>query len=361
MAFVELQYPPKWLVRASPDLQIRPGAHGVEGIASVPDASSEDCLPSRADPIEGGARRARGAWTAADRSRLFTAIMAGRTSGGIGSTPRDSSRRNGARTRPRTGISTSGHGARRSSSIPGCETRCGPGLRLAPTADEGLHLIRRVFTRKIPRIIHYCWVGGRAPSEEMVRCIETWRTHHPGFEIRRWDESNVPADPFIDRALAGRPLVPRLQRGPPSRALRAWRHLSGYRRRGAAQLRAPSSTRLFPRVSIHPRRHALQAIRDVRGERRDGSASETSAGPGDACRDSAIDRGASRVRDSWAADGHGGADPRWFARILGYAGDDCRGHDSSEGSLLSVLLPGSIRSQSITPSTFSVHHWAKRW
>ena len=68
---------------------------------------------------------------------------------------------------------------------------------------KGLDLFRRALARKIPRIIHYCWLGGREPSEEMVRCIETWRTHHPGFEIRRWDESNVPADPFIDRALAG--------------------------------------------------------------------------------------------------------------------------------------------------------------
>jgi mannosyltransferase OCH1-like enzyme len=30
-----------------------------------------------------------------------------------------------------------------------------------------------------------------------------WRAHHPQFEIRRWDESNLPVDPFIDRALAG--------------------------------------------------------------------------------------------------------------------------------------------------------------
>jgi len=68
---------------------------------------------------------------------------------------------------------------------------------------SGLSLIRRVFARRIPRIIHYCWVGGQAPSDEMVRCLDTWRTHHPDFEIRRWDESNLPADPFIDRALAG--------------------------------------------------------------------------------------------------------------------------------------------------------------
>jgi mannosyltransferase OCH1-like enzyme len=61
--------------------------------------------------------------------------------------------------------------------------------------------IRCALVRKIPRIIHYCWLGGHAPSEQMLRCIETWRVHHPAFQIRRWDESNLPDDPFIDRAL----------------------------------------------------------------------------------------------------------------------------------------------------------------
>jgi mannosyltransferase OCH1-like enzyme len=61
----------------------------------------------------------------------------------------------------------------------------------------------RALRRKIPRIIHYCWLGRSAPSEQMIHCLETWRVHHPRFEIRRWDESNLPDDPFIDRALAG--------------------------------------------------------------------------------------------------------------------------------------------------------------
>lgn len=41
IAFVEMQYPAKWLVRASPDLRIHPGAHGVDGIVGVPGASPE--------------------------------------------------------------------------------------------------------------------------------------------------------------------------------------------------------------------------------------------------------------------------------------------------------------------------------
>jgi mannosyltransferase OCH1-like enzyme len=63
-------------------------------------------------------------------------------------------------------------------------------------------LLTRVFSRRIPRIIHYCWLGGSAPSEQMQHCIGTWRKWNPRFEIRRWDESNLPDDPFISRAVA---------------------------------------------------------------------------------------------------------------------------------------------------------------
>jgi mannosyltransferase OCH1-like enzyme len=65
-------------------------------------------------------------------------------------------------------------------------------------------LVWRAFRRRIPPIIHYCWLGGAAPSDQMLYCLNTWRTLHPGFEIRRWDESNLPDDPFITRALQGR-------------------------------------------------------------------------------------------------------------------------------------------------------------
>ncbi len=41
IAFVEMQYPAKWLFRASPDLRIHPGAHGVDGIPGGPGVSAE--------------------------------------------------------------------------------------------------------------------------------------------------------------------------------------------------------------------------------------------------------------------------------------------------------------------------------
>ena len=42
----------------------------------------------------------------------------------------------------------------------------------------------------IPRIIHYCWFGGKPLPPSALRCIDSWRRNFPGWEIRRWDESN---------------------------------------------------------------------------------------------------------------------------------------------------------------------------
>lgn len=42
----------------------------------------------------------------------------------------------------------------------------------------------------IPKIIHYCWFGGNPESEDVLRCLASWRKFLPDYEIRRWDESN---------------------------------------------------------------------------------------------------------------------------------------------------------------------------
>lgn len=43
----------------------------------------------------------------------------------------------------------------------------------------------------IPKKIHYCWFGGAPLGENEKRCIESWRTYLPDYEIIRWDESNT--------------------------------------------------------------------------------------------------------------------------------------------------------------------------
>lgn len=43
---------------------------------------------------------------------------------------------------------------------------------------------------EIPKVIHYCWFGGNPFSDKELACIESWKKYLPGYEIRRWDESN---------------------------------------------------------------------------------------------------------------------------------------------------------------------------
>ena len=42
----------------------------------------------------------------------------------------------------------------------------------------------------IPKIIHYCWVGGAQKPKSVELCIESWRKHCPDYEIIEWNESN---------------------------------------------------------------------------------------------------------------------------------------------------------------------------
>ena len=42
----------------------------------------------------------------------------------------------------------------------------------------------------IPKIIHYCWFGGKPLPEEAIKCIESWKKFCPDYEIKEWNESN---------------------------------------------------------------------------------------------------------------------------------------------------------------------------
>lgn len=42
----------------------------------------------------------------------------------------------------------------------------------------------------IPKIIHYCWFGGKPLSGLAVKCIDSWKKNCPSYEIKRWDETN---------------------------------------------------------------------------------------------------------------------------------------------------------------------------
>ncbi len=54
----------------------------------------------------------------------------------------------------------------------------------------------------IPKMIHYCWFGGKPLPKDVLDCIKTWKKYCPDYEIKRWDESNfdVNSHPFMKAA-----------------------------------------------------------------------------------------------------------------------------------------------------------------
>lgn len=43
---------------------------------------------------------------------------------------------------------------------------------------------------KIPKIIHYVWLGRGKKPEMFYRCLESWKKFCPDYEIREWNEDN---------------------------------------------------------------------------------------------------------------------------------------------------------------------------
>lgn len=44
--------------------------------------------------------------------------------------------------------------------------------------------------QEFPKIIHYCWFGGKPLPKSAKKCIDSWKRFFPDYEIKRWDESN---------------------------------------------------------------------------------------------------------------------------------------------------------------------------
>lgn len=42
----------------------------------------------------------------------------------------------------------------------------------------------------IPKIIHYCWFGGREKPELAKKCLQSWQKHCPDYRIIEWNEEN---------------------------------------------------------------------------------------------------------------------------------------------------------------------------
>ena len=42
----------------------------------------------------------------------------------------------------------------------------------------------------IPKVIHYCWFGGKNMPDMAYRCIDSWKKYLPEYEIHLWNENN---------------------------------------------------------------------------------------------------------------------------------------------------------------------------
>lgn len=57
---------------------------------------------------------------------------------------------------------------------------------------------------RIPKRIHYCWLGGGEFPELNARCIETWKSVLPDYELVCWDRErfDVESVPFVREAVS---------------------------------------------------------------------------------------------------------------------------------------------------------------
>ncbi len=55
---------------------------------------------------------------------------------------------------------------------------------------------------KIPKKIHYVWVGGKEKPKDIQRCMKTWNKYLEGYEIIEWNEKNfdINSHPFCKAA-----------------------------------------------------------------------------------------------------------------------------------------------------------------
>ena len=54
----------------------------------------------------------------------------------------------------------------------------------------------------IPKIIHYCWFGGKPIPKNLKKYIKSWKKYCPDYEIKEWNESNfdINSNKFIKEA-----------------------------------------------------------------------------------------------------------------------------------------------------------------
>lgn len=48
----------------------------------------------------------------------------------------------------------------------------------------------------IPKVIHYCWFGGKPLPDSVKVYMDSWKKYLPDFQIKRWDESNFDVNKY---------------------------------------------------------------------------------------------------------------------------------------------------------------------
>ena len=48
--------------------------------------------------------------------------------------------------------------------------------------------------QKIPKIIHYIWLGGNPLPKIAEKCLKSWKKFCPDYQIIKWDETNLNLD-----------------------------------------------------------------------------------------------------------------------------------------------------------------------
>lgn len=58
----------------------------------------------------------------------------------------------------------------------------------------------------IPKVIHYCWFGGKPLPKSAIKCINSWKKFFPDYEIKEWNESNFDVNmiPYTKEAYAAK-------------------------------------------------------------------------------------------------------------------------------------------------------------
>ena len=42
----------------------------------------------------------------------------------------------------------------------------------------------------IPKIVHYCWFGGKEKPDDVKKCIKSWKQHLSDYRFMEWNEKN---------------------------------------------------------------------------------------------------------------------------------------------------------------------------